>query len=220
MEKWFVPDHMKKLAGSTTRLFGYDQTNTVDYTFNNLGFRSQEPKQHARLAVIGNSVSFGIGLTAEQTYANMLAQKLDLELDNLSLGCYLHENHDHLHNIELLAKQDIETVFVVQINNLDRVRVDGSVVSCVNDPNICVKKFLDYFDQLIQILVHRPCLFIYWDHKQFNLPDSVVKKISLYNKFHLDQSLPNNTDTFGPNSHKAIAQSLFQIISAGKVQPR
>ena len=210
---------MKRLAGKRTTVFGYDQTNTVDYTFNDLGFRSQKPSQGARLAVVGNSLSFGIGLPQEQTYSSILAKSLGLELDNFSLGCYIHENHDYINNINLLAKQNQETIFVIQINNLDRIRQDQSVVVCSEDHNLCLKKFLNYFDQLLQILKDRPYLLVYWDNKQFDIPETVAKTIKLRNKFHLDHSLQTNTDTFGPVSHRVIAQTLKQVIAADKVQP-
>jgi hypothetical protein len=209
---------MKKLAGSSTRLFGYDQTNINDYTFNSMGFRSQEPSQHARLAVVGNSISFGIGLSQKDIYGSILAKKLGFELDNLSFGCYLHENHDHLENIKLLAEQNQETIFIIQINNLDRVRQDQKTVICNNDHDLCLKKFLDYYDQLLQILNGRPYLLVYWDSKQFDIPDSVAKNITLRNKFHLDCSLQNNTETFGSLSHKTIANILHQIILSDKVR--
>lgn len=218
MEKWFVPDHMKLLAGSSTKLFGYDQTGSVDYNFNSLGFRSQEPSRAARVAVIGNSVSFGIGLPVANNYASILSNKLGIELDNMSIGCYMHENHDTLVNIKSLAQQDLETIFIVQINNLDRVRQENKII-CTDDQELCVKKFLDYFDQVTQILSHRPCLFVYWDNKEFDIPESVIKKIKIKNKFHLDQSLADNPSTFGPVSHRIIAQTLYQVITTDKVRP-
>lgn len=218
MEKWFVPDHMKTLAGSSTRIFGYDQTDSVEYSFNSLGFRSQEPSRGARLAVIGNSVSFGIGLPFEQSFGSIISKKLNLELDNLSLGCYPHENYDTIINIQSLAQQNQETIFIIQINNLDRVRYENKVIRC-DDSALCMKKFLDYFDQVTQILHNRPCMFVYWDDKSYDIPNAVSKKIKIKNQFHLDQSLSTNSDTFGSTSHKVIAQALLQIILTDKVQP-
>jgi hypothetical protein len=164
-------------------------------------------------------VSFGIGLAQQYTYASILANNLVLELDNLSLGCYLHENNDHINNIDLLAKQNQETIFIIQINNLDRIRQDQETVTCNNNHDLCVKKFLDYYDQLLQILKDRPYLLIYWDDKKFDIPDTVIKNIKLYNKFHLDHSLPNNTVTFGSLSHRTIAHTLQQIILSDRVRP-
>jgi hypothetical protein len=37
MEEWVVPEHMKQLAGTTVKNFGYDKTNTVEYHFNQYG---------------------------------------------------------------------------------------------------------------------------------------------------------------------------------------
>ena len=41
MEEWVVPEHMKQLAGTTVKNFGYDKTNTVEYHFNQYGFRNK-----------------------------------------------------------------------------------------------------------------------------------------------------------------------------------
>jgi hypothetical protein len=211
MEKWFLPDHQFVLAGKTVKRYGYDQQDLVDYSFNSLGFRSSEPANNPRLVVVGNSISFGIGLDMQHTFGAMLAQYTNRRLDNRSLGCFFHENHDQLHNIKLLAQQDQDSVFVIQINNLDRKRTGDLVVSN-NSTAWCVERFLDFFDQTENILKNYPHKYIYWDNIDYCLPTTVLEKIVIRNRCHYDSSLSNNKNTFGVKSHSQIAKILRHAI--------
>jgi len=132
MERWIVPNHMKQLADKSTRFFGYDQQGTIEYNFNKLGFRTGNTNGNLDINLIGNSISFGIGLEYNQTFGSILANNLDRKLNNFSFGCYHHENHDHLTNIETLSNQDRDDIFVIQINNLDRKRLDSNLVVAGN----------------------------------------------------------------------------------------
>jgi hypothetical protein len=211
MEKWFLPCQQLELAGKTVKRYGYDQQDLIDYSFNSLGFRSPEPTNDPRLVIIGNSVSFGIGLDMQHTFGSMLAQYTNRRLDNRSLGCFFHENHDQLHNIKLLSQQDQDSVFVIQINNLDRRRTGDLVVSD-NSPSWCVERFLDFFDQTENILKNYPHTYIHWDDVDYQLPTAVSEKIIIKNKFHFDNSLPDNKNTFGAKSHSYIAKILRHVI--------
>jgi hypothetical protein len=207
MEKWFVPDHMKALANTTVRCFGYDNTNAVDYQFNELGFRN---KYHhdTSINVIGNSIAFGIGLAEQQTFGYLLSQKIGLPCNNFSFGCYFHENHDYLKNLKILAQRNTNDIFVVQLNNLDRYRVDKNSVTAGLTTEFSRSRFLDYFDQLLAILEGKRSMLLYWDDQDHNLPKSIQDQILIFNKFHLDHSIGSNKNTFGPQSHNAIAKIL------------
>jgi hypothetical protein len=211
MEKWFLSPQMSALAGKTVKNYGYDTQNSIEYSFNSLGFRSPEPSKDPSLVVIGNSISFGIGLNLQHTFGSILAQYTNRKLDNRSVGCFFHENHDHLHNIKLLAEQNRDAVFVVQINNLDRRR-DGMIVRDKNLPEWCVKRFLDFFDQTEEILKKHQHKYLYWDDIDYNLPLSITKKIVIRNKCHYDTSLSANKNTFGIKSHDHIAKILLHVI--------
>lgn len=211
METWFVPKQMSSLAGSTVNSYGYDNQNTVSYCFNSLGFRSPEPSNDPSLVVVGNSISFGIGLDISQTYGSILANKLNRNLDNRSVGCYFHENHDHLVNINQLSQQDRDLIFIIQINNLDRQRQGDNVVAG-NSPDWCIKRFLNFFEQVESLLKHRPHKYLYWDNVHYDIPISVRKSMFIDNKFHLDTSIAGNRNTFGSKSHAAIARALGYVI--------
>lgn len=201
---------MKTLANSTVKCFGYDQTNTVTYCFNELGFRNNYSTSPS-INVIGNSVTFGIGLEEQQTFGYLLSQKLNLPCNNFGFGCYFHENHDHLTNLEILSQRNTDDIFIVQINNLDRCRVDSNTVITAPSPEFGRKRFLEYFDQLLKLTAGRRTILVYWDNQDHNLPKSVIDKISIINKLHLDCAISNNTDTFGPRSHNAIAKTLASL---------
>ena len=146
MEDWFVPAHMKQLANKSTQFFGYDQQGHINYEFNNLGFRTDNAVGHSTINLIGNSISFGIGLHYHQTFGSILSTNLNRKLNNLSFGCYFHENHDHITNIKKLANQDSDDIYIIQINNLDRQRIDPTLVISGNDQSFCKKRFCcDWF---------------------------------------------------------------------------
>lgn len=212
MDQWSVPPNMINLANQTTMLFGYDTSGKVPYCFNNLGFRSPEPDNRPGIAVVGNSVSFGIGLPLEQTFGSILCNSMNRALDNKSFGCYIHENHDHIHNIDVLSKQNRDLVFLVQINNLDRRR-EGNIIIENNDQSWCSRRFLDYFDQVESLLCSRPRIYLYWDDKEHSIPAVVQKKIAIKNVLHLDSSLPHAPWTFGKKSNNAIAKCLYSLVN-------
>jgi hypothetical protein len=211
MEKWFLSPQMSALAGKTVKNYGYDTQNLIEYSFNSLGFRSPEPSKDPSLVVIGNSISFGIGLNLQHTFGSMLAHYTNRKLDNRSVGCFFHENHDHLLNIKLLAEQNRDSVFVIQINNLDRRR-DGMIVRDKNLPEWCVKRFLDFFDQTEEILKKHQHKYVYWDNIDYQLPSTILKKIIINNKGHYDTSILTNKNTFGIKSHHHIAAILNHVI--------
>lgn len=214
MEKWFVPDHMKQLADTTVTQFGHDTVGTVTYSFDSRGFRSKNHSGRC-LNAIGNTVSFGIGLDQQHTFGSKLAHHLNLELNNCSFGCYLHENHDHLQNLNNMIKRDSDDVFLIQINNLDRYRDCGDVKTNI-DAAWATKRFLDYFDQVREICKNHHVIYVYWDNIHYSLPPSVISEISIYNKFHIDQALPAHPDTFGVRSHRAISRVLCHLVDQHK----
>jgi hypothetical protein len=181
-----------------------------------LGFRSPEPNDSPGIAVIGNSVSFGIGLQMDQTFGSILCSSMSRTLDNKSFGCYFHENHDHIHNINVMSKQNRDLIFLVQINNLDRRREENTIVEN-NDSVWCSKRFLDYFDQVESLLHDRPRIYLYWDDKEHSIPAAVQKKIAIKNVLHLDTSIPNMSWTFGEKSNRAVAKCLYSLLSTGKI---
>lgn len=209
MEKWLVPPHMKSWAGQSTRYFGYDQQGTTTYKFDSDGFRDNDTQGIDTVNLLGNSISFGIGLDNSLTFGCILATALKRKLNNFSYGCYLHENHDYLTNVKLCTERtDNDALFIVQINNIDRYRVDQNSVITNNDRDFCRKRFLNYFDQLTALLKNKNCIFLYWDDKSYDLPKSVTDQFLIHNKFHLDTSMKDYSNSFGIKSNLVIAKIL------------
>ena len=207
-----MPPGQLALANTTVSKYGYDQTGQVDYQFNQHGFRGSEFIGNRSIFFLGNSTTFGIGVKQQDTFASQLSTTLDIPFGNLSFGAFYHENHDHLTNLARLLERDQDDIFVVQINNLDRRRVNSELVVGDNNKKYCMDKFLNYFDLVNTMLKGRDRLFIYWDNIDYNIPESIQKEILIYNKFHVDLSLPNNPKTFGQASHRAIYKILLAKI--------
>jgi len=196
---------MKQLANTSTKVFDIDQQGLVTYDFDNLGFRTGKTLGQSNLCLFGNTISFGLGINYVHTFGSLVANDLDLKLKNLSFGCYLHENHDHITNIKN-SIQNNDDVFLIQINNLDRKRVSTNQVVKGNDASYCVKRFVDYFEQVDDLLKHRRKLYLYWDNVSYDLPKTISSQISIFNKCHIDNSLSVDSDTFGVKSHNLIAK--------------
>jgi len=207
-----APPQQYGLRGQTVKCFGYDQRHMVDYQFNDLGFRSIHLQPRASLITIGNSVTFGIGLPHTQTYASMLADYLALPNFNASFGCWSHENHDHLHNLNLLTQRPYDDVFVIQINNLDRRRIDDTVIRN-NAADWCVEHLIDFWQTAQKLLQKKRCAWIYWDDIQYDIPACVRDHLAINNKGCIDASLPDRSATFGPKSHKLIFSVLAQRLT-------
>jgi len=199
---------MSNLAGQEIINFGYDKSNKVNYKFNSLGFRSPEQHNRDSVIVVGNSIGFGIGLLQEQTYGYQAAQQLGLGYINCAVGCYFHENHDHLINLQKLSARSNKDLFVIQINNLDRHRIDNNTVITTGNTDQCVAKFIDYFDLVESILKDKQRVYLYWDNINYELPTSIKNKLLIHNKFHIDSSLDTNLSTFGIKSHRAISKVI------------
>jgi hypothetical protein len=211
--QFFVPPHMQNLANQTVSNFGYDTSDTVQYQFNSLGFRGPELKDTASVIVIGNSVSFGLGLEFQNTYGHRVADYLGLPVANFSFGCYYHSNTDYLNNIKLLSQRSHSDVFLIQINNIDRLRTSHAVVA---DPDTAVSRVIDYLDEISNLLKNKQSVYLMWDDVTYSLPDSVSNMLLIHNKFHLDKSLPDHPDTFGILSNQAVAKIIAGSLTQSK----
>jgi hypothetical protein len=213
MESWFIPEHMQKLANTTVNTFVYDQSGKVNYTFDSVGFRNNnELTVDPHVIVIGNSMSFGMGLDNNHTFGLLTANKLCLPCYNVSVGAVLHENHDYLPTIRTIANRQSADRIILQINNLNRIRVDSTSVIQSDNKHLCRQRFLDYFDSVRFLLKNKNVTMLYWDDQYYQLPISVTDQILIHNKFHLDYSIGDNLDTFGIQSHRTISKILLSKV--------
>lgn len=198
---------MYALRGQTMRNFGVDNKASTLYRFNSLGYRSpiEFESDRSPIIILGNTISFGIGLDYQDTFAGIVANSQNHPVYNFSWGCYAHTNAEQLELLKKILLVLSPSRVIFQINNLNRRRVDG-VVSFDNPANIVVEEFNNFFTEIQQVLSLIPHDFLHWDEHSYsvNLP-----KCLIHNKYHVDSSLSDNPDTFGVRSHKLIAHAIL-----------
>lgn len=202
------PIHMKLLADQTVTQFGYDKTSQVDYTFNSLGYRSNIeflPDDRAVL-LLGNTISFGVGLPIEETFAGIISSSIDVPLYNFSWGCYPHTNHDQLKLLENILKLITPQCVLFQLNNLNRIRLDEINVSFDNPKEQVEENYVDFRLKLDQVIGNVPCHLMLWDDCEY---DCDYSDILIHNRYYVDKNIVRS-DLFGPKSHKLIATKILQ----------
>ena len=203
-----APDHMWKFQGQTINNFGYDNETNVHYRFNSLGYRSdcEFETDTNPIIILGNTISFGLGLSIEKTFAGILNNELNWPVWNFSWGCWGHTNWDQLQLLKTILKEIQPQHVIFQVNNLNRLNV-GNTVSFDNSEEVIITEFEKFNTEIQQVLKSIPHSFLYWDNQSHavNLPRCVIE-----NKYHVDHSLISNIGTFGHKSHKLIAKKLLQ----------
>jgi len=203
-----APDHMYRLRNQTVTKFGYDNQNDTNYCFNSLGYRSDIEFDHsdAPIIILGNTISFGLGLEIEQSFAGIIAGILNCKVYNFSWGCYGHTNADQLQLLKQILSVITPRRVIFQINNLNRFRVDD-YVSFNNATDIVIAEFMQFSSEICQVLKSIPHDFLHWDKDNYSVD---LPQCLIHNKYHVDSSLESNKDTFGPKSHKLIAHSILK----------
>lgn len=89
--KWFGADsfvnYNKNLAHHSADLSKYNWIDAdIDYKINSHGFRCEEFNLNDSIMFLGCSLTFGIGLPLEKTFAYKVSQSLNLNCQNLSVG--------------------------------------------------------------------------------------------------------------------------------------
>jgi hypothetical protein len=203
-----APDHMYLLRNQTVTKFGYDDENNTDYCFNSLGYRSnlEFDDCDSPIIILGNTISFGLGLQIEQSFAGIIANTLKCKVYNFSWGCYGHTNADQLLLLKQILTAMTPRLVIFQINNLNRFRIDN-YVNFQNSDNVVISEFNRFNLEIQQVLNSIPHDFLYWDETSYpvDLPECLI-----HNRYHVDSSLKSNKTTFGPKSHKLIAYSILK----------
>lgn len=202
---------MYENKSTAVKNFGYDNETSVDYRFNSLGYRSnvEFTPDSSAIVLLGNSISFGIGLPLEQTYGEILSQKTGRPVYNFSLGCYGHTNMEQLPLLESILRTFDPFCVIFQINNLNRFRLNGKILFD-NPIDRVISEYNNFYKDVKILLKDMSHIFLYWDQETFDvkLPDCLI-----HNKYHVDYSLKNRTSTFGKKTNKLIAEKIFCKIS-------
>ena len=198
---------MAALAGQTVQSFGYDKSNT-NYTFNSLGYRSDvEFTATEPIVIVGNSLSFGLGMDLEYTYGRVLQERIHHPVYNMSWGAYAHTNYELLTFLKTLLPVMKPKMVIFQINNLNRYRHQG-VISFDNPPELVLSEYQRFYDEFARLTKAHNIYPIHWDEQSFGVDFSWCR---IYNKYQVDSNnmLPQ---LFGPKTHRLIAEKIIQDI--------
>lgn len=120
---------MIELAGKTVDKFGKDSTGSIQYSFNNQGFRSLfDYCDTPDYAFFGCSLVFGIGVNEQQTFAGMFANS---------------------HNYGLAGSYTNQDVFKV-IQNFDQIYSNPAIKKVVFWTDRDQHLLLDYSPELVK----------------------------------------------------------------------
>jgi hypothetical protein len=204
-----APEHMHVLRGQTVYRFGYDTESGTRYTFNSLGYRAdQEFVDPGAIVVLGNTLSFGLGIDIGYTYSSLIQERTGRPVYNFAWGCYAHTNLELSHLLESLLKHMTPSLILFQINNLNRLRIEGTI--CFdNEHNTVQSEYHKFLEHASLILNNCPHMFLHWDDEQHqvDLPPCLI-----YNKYHVDSSLKSHKKIFGRKSHRLIAEKILSEI--------
>jgi hypothetical protein len=89
-----APHRMYQFKNQTLTKYADDTHTGTTYTFNSLGYRSNREFDTIGnpIVVLGNTLSFGLGLNIEQTFGGFIESKTMTPVYNFSWGRYGHEN--------------------------------------------------------------------------------------------------------------------------------
>lgn len=206
-----APEHMYLHRGTTSVGFGRDQLSNITYTFNSLGYRSNiefVPNNNA-IVILGNTISFGLGVEVDKTFAGILGNTLSNPIYNFSWGCYGHTNHEQLNLLENILQVINPRKVIFQINNLNRRRLPDGGIDRANTAEFIKSAYTAFYQQATDMLVNTPYIFLHWDNETHGFDPS---NCLVYNKYHVDKSVSHIDYSFGPKSHKLIALKLLQNI--------
>tara|TARA_R110000868_G_scaffold393533_1_gene664580 strand:- start:720 stop:1376 length:657 start_codon:yes stop_codon:yes gene_type:complete len=211
-----APKHMFNYRSSIIKNFGYDTKTAVEYRFNDLGYRSdiefivgQKP-----VIILGNTISFGLGVDIKDTFTNMLASHLKKPVYNFSWGCYAHTNYEQLQLLRSIIETDNPSLIIFQINNLNRYRKNNTV--CFDNPTeLIIKEYEKFYTEISKLLKNKRHIFLHWDNQEHNvnLPNCLIK-----NRFLIDCNINIEDRTVGGiKSHKLIGLKIIKEIEEQKI---
>lgn len=209
-----TPYHMLDLANKSVDTFRYDQTGQTGYKFNSEGYRSLvEFTESDPIIVIGNSISFGLGIDYSQTFGEIISNKINHPVYNFSIGAYRHSNHYQLLRLNYILDYFQPKHVIYQINNLINVSGHGieDTVQELDEPK-ALKTFESFWEDLQHSLSKINHSIIYYDDIDYGVPDVIKNKILIYNRYKVDAAISNMDQTFGPKTHKLIATKLLSVL--------
>ena len=204
-----APSNMLAHKNTTVKSFGYDSETETEYCFNSLGYRADFEFELNKkpIYILGNSMSFGLGVDFENTYGALVSKTLGIPVYNFSWGCYSHTNIEQIMFLEKLLEIDKPDFIIFQINNLNRSRNHLGDINFANEEPLILSLYEKFIRQSQHILKNQKHMFVYWDDEKHDvvLPKNCIIK----NRYCVDSVLKSRY-ILGPKSHKLISLKIIE----------
>jgi len=202
--------HMYKYKSSVIKNFGYDKFTKVDYAFNSLGYRSKcEFNEKNPIIILGNTMSFGLGVEYEKTYAGLLEKHLQKPVYNLSWGCYGHTINEQISFLERVYNSIDPSLTIFQLNNLNRYRMPDKTICFNNSEEVIRSEYDRFIERFYRVTKNQNLLLLHWDNQYY---DVELPKLLIYNKYVVDSADTNLLNIPGEKTHKLISLKIQKSI--------
>ncbi len=196
-------------------VYASDRRGQVTYTFNNLGYRNSVDyvdRQQPIGIYIGSSITSGIGLNWQESFAYISSQKFQVEPWQFSQGCVRLNNQQNLETLRTLIELDLNVKYwVIQFINLDRC--PSTATQDLTDTNEIVTQFNHTFNQIEQLLKNQVWCFLGSDKTDYPIDPRILShnKCVGWNIPYID--LSGVGEHPGPKWHRMIAAGIDKKLS-------
>lgn len=196
--------------GETLEVYASDRRGTVEYKFNNLGYRGDidyDSNEKNAGVFLGSSITSGIGVNWNKSFVKLVSNAFGVEPYHFSQGCTKVGNNEVLQQIRALKSNNFFPKFwVIQFIDLDR-RFDstsGNTVHCT-DLEANVREFVDIFLQIESELADQNWCFFGCDSMSHAIPENITtrKNCVAWNPRFIDLAGVGNHP--GPKWHQMIS---------------
>lgn len=197
----------------TLEVYASDRRGTVEYRFNNLGYRSDidyvEDDDNVGV-YIGSSITSAIGIPMQQGFASISANALNSKCYQFGQGCMMIDNQETLRMLQAILASNLKPKYVViQFINSNR-RYDSTTgkTSIVSDRDENLRIFLNTFNKVDQLLQNMPWCFVGLDSEIHAPGDSVTTHPGCVSWNTKIVDLAGVGEHPGPKWHKMIAAGI------------
>jgi len=199
----------------TMEVYASDRRGLVEYRFNNLGYRNNidyDESDHNVGVYLGSSITAGIGLDFDFSFASISSQALQTKCYHFSQGCMPVDNQEILRMLNLIKLSDLRPrYYVIQFIDLDRrYDLNTGLFTSVTHSEQNIDLFQQTFEQVASLLANDAWCFTGSDSRDHNIPNSIRKHHRC-----IGWNVPM-VDLAGVNTHPG--PKWHKIISAGVVK--
>jgi hypothetical protein len=199
----------------TLEIYASDRRGIINYCFNNFGYRNNIDYYDRESNVgiyVGSSITAGIGIEWDQTFAANSSQKLEVQCYHFAQGCMPIDNQKIMQTIIDIKKINIvPKYFVIQFIDLNR-RYNNLSGTCFNDNDqqANINLFKHTFSSIESLLSKDVWCFFGCDQQQHNLPPAIIKHPNCvgWNIPMIDRAGVGHHP--GPKWHKMLSQGIVK----------